>query len=176
MTDIDLFFYTTEFPKSLSPELNRPWQEGDEELNPYEREATAEEQRNSCRTFKPVADEYVNYYFRNTDAAQNKDLATALAKNKKSIKKALSEANRQDTMLKTSDSSSAKHKQGQNDSQVDAKQFITYFNSMISRAGSNINHINSMGATRLTALQNVCNKYGKTVLVTVLDKACVRFS
>lgn len=172
VTDIDLFFYTTEFPKSLSPELNRPWQEGDEELNPYEREATAEERRNGCRTFKPVTDEYINYYFRNTDAAQNKDFATALAKNKKSIKKALSEANRQDTMLKTSDSSSAKHKQGQNGSQVDAKQFITYFNSMISRAGSNINHINSMGATRLAALQNVCNKYGKTVLVMVLDKAC----
>ena len=103
VTDIDLFFYTTEFPKSLSPELNRPWQEGDEELNPYEREATAEERRNGCRTFKPVTDEYINYYFRNTDAAQNKDFATALAKNKKSIKKALSEANRQDTMLKTSE-------------------------------------------------------------------------
>ena len=103
VTDIDLFFYTTEFPKSLSPELNRPWQEGDEELNPYEREATAEERRNGCRTFKPVTDEYINYWFRNTDAAQNKDFATALAKNKKSIKKALSEANRQDTMLKTSE-------------------------------------------------------------------------
>lgn len=171
VTDIDIFFYTSEHPKSADAEKNRPWTEGDEELNPFERKATPEELRNNRRSFKPITDGYTDYYFRNASKGKDKEKLVEIETNRHKIKKALSEVNRQDTLLKTTEQETKKAQTKRGEPEVDIKQFVIFFNSMATRYGSSIQHIVSMEPPRQKALKSACKKYGKTTLIRVLQNA-----
>ena len=153
VTAVYLYFYTNEHPKSQDPIFDRPWQDGDEPLCPFENKQIGMVTVEKPKTI-PIAEPFLFEEMNDSEQSTNQKIEGKKA------------AEAEETEKATKENTSADKKE-----EVDYKAFMTYFNSQIEKTHSKISKMRVMSAKRKEAIGSLCHEYGKNAVVNLIQKA-----